>query len=246
MPKHYYSMTQAQEHGPVELYIYGDILCEEESTPPGGVSSYRLATALEGLRASAVTVYINSYGGHTSEGLAIYHALRRLNCPITTVCDGFACSAASLVFMAGDRRVMQRASLLMIHNAWLPACGNAAQLRKVAEDLDKVSAAGRAIYRAAVTIGEEELDALLDNESWIAPDEAVAMGFATEVAETAPEQMPHQSCGQLVFQRLMDGVNTPIHVAVCQKESKQNPKTVPDCGAAMEQFVTSAFQALCP
>lgn len=178
MPKHYYSMTQPEQDGPVELYIYGDILCEEnEPTPSGSVSSHRLAVALEGLNASAVTVYINSYGGHTSEGLAIYHALRRLECPITTVCDGFACSAASLVFMAGDRRVMQQASLLMIHNAWLPACGNAAQLRKVAEDLDKISAAGRAIYRAAVTISDEELDALLDNESWIAPEEAVAMGF---------------------------------------------------------------------
>lgn len=119
MPKHYYSMTQPEQGGPVELYIYGDILCEEEPTP-GSVSSHRLAVALEGLNASAVTVYINSYGGHTSEGLAIYHALRRLECPITTVCDGFACSAASLVFMAGDRRVMQQASLLMIHNAWLP------------------------------------------------------------------------------------------------------------------------------
>lgn len=142
MPKHYYSMTQPEQGGPVELYIYGDILCEDEPTP-GSVSSHRLANALEGLNASAVTVYINSYGGHASEGLAIYHALRRLECPITTVCDGFACSAASLVYMAGDRRVMQQASLLMIHNAWLPACGNAAQLRKVAEDLDKISAAGQ-------------------------------------------------------------------------------------------------------
>ena len=142
MPKHYYSMTQPEQGGPVELYIYGDILCEDEPTPSGSVSSHRLAVALEGLNASAVTVYINSYGGHTSEGLAIYHALRRLECPITTVCDGFACSAASLVFMAGDRRVMQQASLLMIHNAWLPACGNAAQLRKVAEDLDKMEQLG--------------------------------------------------------------------------------------------------------
>lgn len=243
MPKHYYSMTQPEQGGPVELYIYGDILCEEdEPTPPGSVSSHRLATALEGLNASAVTVYINSYGGHTSEGLAIYHALRRLECPITTVCDGFACSAASLVFMAGDRRVMQQASLLMIHNAWLPACGNAAQLRKVAEDLDKISAAGRAIYRAAVTISDEELDALLDNESWIAPAEAVAMGFATEVADVAPKSLPSQSCGRLVFQRLLDGATVPIHVAVCQQEQKTEAD--PDFGAAVEQFVTSAFQAL--
>lgn len=242
MPKHYYSMTQPEQGGPVELYIYGDILCEEdEPTPPGSVSSHRLATALEGLNASAVTVYINSYGGHTSEGLAIYHALRRLECPITTVCDGFACSAASLVFMAGDRRVMQQASLLMIHNAWLPACGNAAQLRKVAEDLDKISAAGRAIYRAAVTISDEELDALLDNESWIAPEEAVAMGFATEVADVTPKSLPSQSCGRLVFQRLLDGATVPIHVAVCQE---QKTEADPGFGAAVEQFVTSAFQAL--
>ena len=107
--------------------------------------------------------------------------------------------------------------------------------------MDKISAAGRAIYRAAVTISDEELDALLDNESWIAPEEAVAMGFATEVADAASKSLPSQSCGRLVFQRLLDGAQVPIHVAVCQE---QKTEADPNCGAAMEQFVTSAFQAL--
>ena len=111
----------------------------------------------------------------------------------------------------------------------------------MAEDLDKISAAGRAIYRAAVTISDEELDTLLDNESWIAPEEAVAMGFATEVADVTPKSLPSQSCGRLVFQRLLDGATVPIHVAVCQE---QKTEADPGFGAAVGQFVTSAFQAL--
>ena len=67
------------------------------------------------------------------------------------------------------------------------------------------------------------------------------MGFATEVADAASKSLPSQSCGRLVFQRLLDGAQVPIHVAVCQE---QKTEADPNCGAAMEQFVTSAFQAL--
>ena len=52
---------------------------------------------------------------------------------VTTICDGFACSAASVIFMAGDERIINEASLLMIHNAWTYANGNATELRKAAE-----------------------------------------------------------------------------------------------------------------
>ncbi len=57
-------------------------------------------------------LYINSYGGEVAEGLAIYNNLKRHKAKIKTYCDGFACSVASVIFMAGDERVMSTASLL--------------------------------------------------------------------------------------------------------------------------------------
>ena len=77
-----------------------------------------------------IEVHINSNGGAVSEGLAIYNVLKNSKAKVTTYCDGFACSPASVIFMAGDERVMNGASLLMIHDAWTYGQGNAAELRK--------------------------------------------------------------------------------------------------------------------
>ena len=131
-----------------------------------------------------INVYINSYGGEVAEGLAIYNALRRHKAKVRTFCDGFACSIASVIFMAGDERIMNEASLLMIHNAWTWASGNAAELRKQAEDLDKITQASVEAYKAHSSLKEEEIKALMDAETWILPSEALEYGFATAVEKT--------------------------------------------------------------
>ena len=131
---------------------------------------------------SQINVHINSYGGEVAEGLAIYSALRRHKARVRTTCDGFACSIASVIFMAGDERLMSDASLLMIHNAWTSAWGvNAADLRKLADDMDTITSASKSAYMARVSITEAELTELMDAETWISPADAVDMGFATAI-----------------------------------------------------------------
>ena len=95
-----------------------------------------------------INVFINSYGGEVAEGLAIYNALRRHKAKVKTYCDGFACSAASVVFMAGDERIMSNASLLMIHNAWMQTAGDPNQLRKDADDLEKITPSSKPTWIA--------------------------------------------------------------------------------------------------
>ena len=122
MKKRYYSLYQNTETKTADIYIYGDIT----SWPwfEGEVSSYTLAKELESLEdAENINIYINSYGGEVAEGLAIYNALKRHKAKVTTVVDGFACSIASVIFAAGDERIMSNTSLLMIHNAWNIAWG---------------------------------------------------------------------------------------------------------------------------
>lgn len=102
----------------------------------------------------------------------------------STICDGFACSAASVVFMAGDERIINEASLLMIHNAWTYANGNATELRKAAEDLDKITQASVNAYVSRATISEDEIKNLMDNETWITAQEAVEYGFATKTEKS--------------------------------------------------------------
>lgn len=183
MKKYYALETSGKE---ADIYIFGDITSWEWFE--NDVSSYTLSKEIQALDPDieVINVHINSYGGEVAEGLAIYNMLRNHKAKVRTYCDGFACSIASVIFMAGDERIMGNASLLMVHNAWMWTYGNANQLRKDADDLDKITQASIEAYKVHVNITEEEIKELLDNEIWLLPSEALEMGFATAiVGETA-------------------------------------------------------------
>jgi len=172
----------ASQDDAATLYIFGDITSWEFFD--SDVSSYTLSRQLSELRRNGVnkvSVHINSYGGEVAEGLAIYNELAAFeNCE--TVCNGFAASIASVVFMAGKRRIMRPASLLMIHNAWMHTAGNSAELRKQADDLDIITNASVAAYMSRATVSEERIRELMDHESWISPTQALELGLCDEIS----------------------------------------------------------------
>lgn len=197
--KRYYSLTR--QGATAQIDIYGDIT----SWPwlESDVSSHNLAKQLAELDGvTEIFVNINSYGGEVAEGLAIYNALKRHPARVVTRCDGFACSIASVIFMAGDERIMNAASLLMVHNAWSNATGNAADLRKQADDLDTITGCSKAAYMSHVNITEDELTALMDAETFIEPADAVEMGFATSVEDADPANVS-QSARSVVMGRVL-------------------------------------------
>lgn len=226
--KKYFSLASAGRTA--DIFIFGDITSWDWQE--SDVSSYTLARAIQDLDVDEIAVHINSYGGEVAEGLAIHNSLKNHPAKIRTVCDGFACSAASVVFMAGDDRVMNPASLLMIHNAWTSASGNAKELRKAADDLETISAASAEAYRAKVNLSDEELAALLDNETWITPADAVSWGFATEVLEEEVAETASQSARAAVFQALtvkpVVSIDSSLISACTIKLSELSPPPKPE------------------
>lgn len=176
-----------------DLDIYGDICGECAWGDESDMGVYKLSRELENLQGvSVLNVNINSYGGEVAEGIAIYNALRRFNGKVVTRCDGMACSIASVIFMAGEERIMYASSMLMIHNASSMCWGTAAEMRKAADDVDKITTMSKAAYMERVAISEKELSDLMDAETWISPAEALNWGFATSI-ETREEVNPSQS-----------------------------------------------------
>ena len=218
MNKKYYSLVQNGDTA--DINIYGDITSWpwEEL---GEVSANNLSKQLADLAGvSTINVHISSYGGEVKEGLAIYNALKSHPAKVRTICDGFACSIASVIFMAGEERIMNDASLLMIHNAWTYAMGNAAELRKQAEDLEKITQASVNAYMAHSTLSEDEVKALMDAESWLLPTEALEYGFATSILEEENKQ-PSQS----VKKQLLDIIKQ--HRAQAEEEP-EDPEEEPE------------------
>ena len=187
------------------LSIMGDIT----SWPWGDedTSAMDMSKALAELPSTVgeIFVHINSYGGEVSEGVAIYNALKAHSAHVTTVCEGFACSIASVIFMAGDRRVMRPASLLMLHNASMPAWGDANDHRKTAEDLDVITELSKTVYlsHATESLTREMLDEVMDAETWVSPEQALEWGLATEIDEPSDGDEPTQSARNLVASALL-------------------------------------------
>ena len=203
MRKKYYAFDVAGREAAV--YIYGDIT----SLPyfENDVASYEAVKEITELDVDTINVFINSYGGEVAEALAIHNALKRHPAKIKTYCDGFACSAAADIFMSGDERYMYPASVLMIHNAWTFAMGNAEELRKAADDLDTISSISANTYKVGLNITDDELQELLDNETWITPEDALEMGFATAILQATVSQKASASFRQMIFNKVQQEDN---------------------------------------
>lgn len=168
-----------------KLFIYGDVVSEKWDESE--VTALEVARQIENLDVP-LEVHINSYGGKVSQGLAIYNLLKDYKQEVTTICDGFACSASSVIFMAGDKRVMHKSSLLMIHNAWTITSGDSNELRKQADDLEKITEPSIDIYTSVSNLPRDEIKKMLDEETWLTSSESLEYGFATEVIEDEAKQ----------------------------------------------------------
>lgn len=158
------------------ISIYDSIGENWEGT---GVTAKRISAALRSIGAKDVLVNINSPGGDFFEGVAIYNLLREHQGKVTVRVLGVAASVASVIAMAGDEILMGEGSFLMIHNAWAVAVGNRHDMRDTAQILEPFDAAMAALYAQQTGMTVKEAEALMDKETWIGADQAVADGFAT-------------------------------------------------------------------
>lgn len=136
-----------------------------------------------------IIVSINSPGGDVFAGFEIYNMLAARKGGTTVRVMGLAASAASYIAMAADPGKLQmcRASMMMIHNPWSWAYGNAEKMRKQAEVLDAIGSVMVDIYMQRATCAEEELRAMLDAERYLSPTEALNAGLCDEVIDPAEE-----------------------------------------------------------
>lgn len=207
MKRYWQLATQDKE---AALYIYGDIVTEDWKWIESDVSGHELVQQLDQLDVDLINVYINSYGGFVSEAWAIHNALKRQKAKIRTVCEGFACSAASLIFMAGDERIMLDTSALWIHNVQTFASGDYKKLQSEAEGAKKLNEIGMQIYLEHVNLSEEELAAMMDKETWISPTEALEWGFATAIQSGGESKKPTQSARKHIFDMVFKEANQPL------------------------------------
>jgi len=178
-------MYQA-DHETGEIFLYDGI----GDAYWGMIDAATVITDLNKLSGKRVTLRISSPGGSVDEGRLIYNALKRHQGGVDVVVDSSAYSIASYIAMAGERVVMAKNAMMMIHNPWTMAFGDANELRKMADVLDKYRDSIVDAYTDKSEKDKKAVMAILDAETWYTAQEAVDAGFATEVGDIVAGQAP--------------------------------------------------------
>ncbi len=158
-----------------ELYIYGEIVRDEwEKIKSTDICPQDVIDMLKQAEGKALDIHINSPGGSVFAGLSIYNLLCRKKEKKVCYVDGVAASIASAIVMAGDEISMPENSFLMIHKPATSVAGNAADMRKMAEDLEQIQTGMEQVYQTKLNKGHsiEEIRNLMEKEAWLSAKEA--------------------------------------------------------------------------
>ena len=157
----------AKANRTAEVFVDGPI---GEDWYGNGVTAKKFRDDLKALgELDEITVRINSPGGEVFDGFAIYNELRAHKARKVVHVDGLAASIASVIAMAGDEIVMGLGAMMMIHDPWTIAVGDASAMREQADILDKVKVGLVDAYAGFNKTKERsEIESLMTADTWLA------------------------------------------------------------------------------
>jgi ATP-dependent protease ClpP protease subunit len=164
-----------QVDGPTQVFIYDEI-------GYFGVGASEFIRDLADVN-GPIEVRIHSSGGEVFDGLAIYNALIGRK-DVTVAVDGLAASIASVIAMAGNPVLMARQAQMMVHDGFAQAIGNAADLRELADHLDRTSNQIASVYSDHTGKPVSYWRDVMRAETWYDSPSAIEAGLADRLIES--------------------------------------------------------------
>ena len=180
-----FEVVAKAETSEVDIFLYDHIVSsEDEAEWWGGVAPESFVKAVYAVDPThTINLRVNSPGGSVFAARAMEQALRAHKGKVVVHIDGLAASAATFVSMAGDEIVMAKGAMFMIHKAWTGMWGNAEDLRKEADLLDKIDGTLAETYAEKTGKDVAAISEWMAAETWFTAQEALEAGFATSIAE---------------------------------------------------------------
>lgn len=167
-----------------KIYLYDT---ETDCIGSGTLSSTYLHQQLEAAAGQDVDVHISSVGGSAFDAIAIYDLLKKYTGNVTTYIDALAASAASVVAMGGNKVIMSKYALLMIHKPMVGSGGNADELLKDVQMLNVVQSRLAQIYMDKTGLDGVTVNSLINAVTWLSADQALDLGFIDEIEDYASD-----------------------------------------------------------
>jgi ATP-dependent Clp endopeptidase proteolytic subunit ClpP len=226
----WYSITnKATDDGPCQVSIYQEIGFF-------GVSAGDFLAELRTIT-GAIELHLNSPGGDVFDGIAIYNCLKQRTGKVHVIVDGLAASAASFIAQAASPGLLEMAphSQMMIHDGFAMGIGNAADMRDLADQLDRVSDEIASIYaeRTGKPVGYWR--GLMQDETWLTDAQAVEQGLADKIHG---QESVAGSFDLSVFAHYIDG--TALNSAKCPACGKYNSPDAESCGSCSKPMAADA------
>ena len=180
-----------------QIDIFGEIVGEKWFDEETSATSFRDALKELG-DVSTINLSINSGGGSVFDGIAIYNMLKSHKATVNVYIEGLAASIASVIAMAGDTITMRSGSMLMIHRPFTVLQGNAEEMRKTADTLEKMGDNIVDIYSGRTGISSDDIRNIMNEETWLSAEEAVEQGWATKLdkKEAVMNSVPKEILGR--------------------------------------------------
>ena len=164
------------------IYVYGVIspFQDDDSGKWGEVNIKDINNQLiNNIEADTLRVHINSMGGDVYEGFAIHDILRATGKKIITQGEGLVASIATVIFLAGDERLLTDNTEFMIHNPWGFTGGDAEDVQKYADQLKTMEDKIINFYADKTGGNTADIKAMMDEDTFMTSDTAIEKGFAT-------------------------------------------------------------------
>lgn len=130
-----------------------------------------------------ITVKISCPGGDVYTGLAMYDALRASNCPVTTVGYGIVASMASIVFLAGSKRLITPSTKFMVHSIQTWFSGSSRDLKIEAEEIKSLEELMYSIYVERTDKKDKKYWKQFDRSKYFTAKECLDLGIADGILD---------------------------------------------------------------
>ena len=134
-----------------------------------------------------IYLHINSFGGSVFAAFSIIDTIKNLKIPVISIIEGAAASAATLISVVCEYRIIYKTSYMLIHQLSSGTWGKMDELEDEMDNLKELMNCIKNIYKTHTKIPDSEIKEILKHDIWWKSNICYQKGLVDEIRETKHE-----------------------------------------------------------